>query len=348
LRWQGGPVHDADRDTGNGCGHGRDHDGDCGYDLRQASVERETVKTSITIAAPLYNEEENAAELVRRIKQSVRDLPVEEILFVLDGCTDGTLDILLAEKKEEPRIRIVELTRNFGLQAAVHACLQENRGDVLVVMDGDLQDPPEVIPELVGKLEQGCDIVYAKRKSRQEGLLQRLMIAFFYRLQQRLVDFDIPAQTGNFSCLSRRAIDEILRLTESNRFFPGLRSWTALPSAEVLYDRDARYAGKPKQSFLRLCHYALDGIYNFSAIPLKFSFFIGAIGLIFGAAMICNVLYQRLVTHQAVPGWTSIIICISLFSGAQLVSLGILGSYIRRIHDEVRRRPQYLVRRMWE
>ena len=176
----------------------------------------------------------------------------------------------------------------------------------------------------------------------------RLMLALFYRLQHRMVDIEIPMQAGNYSCLSQKAKKEVLTLSEANRFFPGLRSWIGLPSTEVLCDREARFAGQRKQSFRRLVHYAMDGIYNFSSLPLKFSFFLGVLGLLFGFAMICNVLFQKLVTHEAILGWTSMVICISLFSGAQLVSIGILGSYIKRIYDEVRHRPLYVIKKRWE
>jgi len=302
----------------------------------------------ISIAIPLHNEEACVSELLSRLESAMEPLPDCEFVFVLDGCTDRTLPLLLEAQKREKRIRVFELSRNFGLSAAVHACLELSRGDVSVIMDGDLQDPPELIPKLVAKLQEGYDVVFVRREARQESLGMRIMFRLFYTIQHRVADIEIPMQAGNYSCLSRKAKDEILGLSEANRFFPGLRSWIGLPSAEVLCDRKARFAGQRKQSFRRLVHYAMDGIYNFSSLPLKFSFFIGVLGLLFGFAMICNVLFQKFVTHEAILGWTSTVICISLFSGAQLVSVGILGSYIKRIYDEVRQRPLYVVRRRWE
>jgi len=302
----------------------------------------------LSVCAPLYNEEENVSELVRRIDTAVAPLGLTyEILMVLDGCTDGTLERLLQLRSRVPALRIVELSRNFGLQNAVQACLQLARGDMVVLLDGDLQDPPELIPQLVEKCRRGADVVYTRKTRREEGALARWMFSLFYLLQTLLSTQRIPRQAGNFSCLSRRAVNALLSMPERNRYFPGLRAWIGFPTAEVPYARAARYAGRPKQSFIRLFSLALDGLFYFTDVPLKMTLVLGVLSLLCALGLSVNVLVQKLITHTAILGWTSTIIAISFFAGVQLVCLGILGLYVHRIFDEVRKRPWFFVHREW-
>ena len=306
-------------------------------------------RLELTVTAPLYNEEGTAVELLERIARAVAPLGLRfEILFVLDGCVDATLDRLLEARPRFPQLRIVEFSRNFGLQSAVHACLELSRGHTVVLLDGDLQDPPELIPELVRTLRQGSDVVYTRKESRPEGPMARLCFSLFYLLQSVLARYPIPRQAGNFSCLSRRAVNTILSLPERNRYFPGLRAWIGMKSACVTYARDPRFAGEPKQSWTRLLSLALDGIFYFTDLPLKFSFLLGGLSLCCAAGLTVNVLVQKLVTHTAKLGWTSTIIAICFFAGVQLICLGILGCYVERIFAEVRGRSLYVVKKTWE
>lgn len=298
----------------------------------------------VSIAVPLFNEEECIEELCRRIIKSVDGNEDYELLFVLDGCTDGTYDILCGLQKEHPQIKIYELSRNFGLQAAVRACLELSKGDYVIILDGDLQDPPEIIPELLAKAREGYEVVYAQRRSRKENFIYRILFHSFYTLQRRLVDFEIPMQAGNYSCMSRKAVDCLLEINEANPFFPGLRSWIGQKSTGVEYNRDARVSGRSKQSLMRLISYALDGLFNFTSIPLIISFILGIVSLAFGFFMISVVLYKKLVSGTAILGWTSTIITVCFFGGVQLISIGILGSYIRRIFATVQKRPFYFLK----
>ncbi len=305
----------------------------------------------LTVTAPVYNEQEIVGELVARIDRAAAALGVSyEILLVLDGCTDLTLKrlLLLAGQGRFPALRIVELSRNFGLQSAVHACLTYARGETVVVLDGDLQDPPEMIPELVQRLwNEHLDIVYTRKRSRPEGLVARWKFSAFYLLQSLLTAQKIPRQAGNFSCLSRKAVNLLLAFPERNRYFPGLRAWLGLPSACVEYDRAPRAAGDPKQTFRRLLSLAMDGIFYFTDIPLKIILVLGMLSLLCAFGLTLDVLVQKLVTHTAILGWTSTVIAISFFAGVQLVCLGVMGLYVQRIFDEVRRRPWFVVRREW-
>jgi len=302
----------------------------------------------ITITAPVYNEEESVVELVSRISAAVAPLKVRfEILLILDGCTDHTRDRLLAVRHDFPELRVIELSRNFGLQNAVQACLEHSRGNAVVLLDGDLQDPPELIPDLLAKHHEGFEIVYTRKRTRPESRFKRFVFAGFYWVQSLLIAYAIPRQAGNFSCLSRRAVRALLSLPERNRYFPGLRAWVGLSSACVEYDRSPRFAGAPKQNWFRLFSLALDGIFYFTDLPLKASLLLGTLSLTCAIGLSVFVLIAKLITHQAILGWTSTIIAISFFGGVQLVCLGILGLYVERVFDEVRRRPWYVIDREW-
>ncbi|NOY82416.1 MAG: glycosyltransferase family 2 protein [Kiritimatiellaeota bacterium] len=308
-----------------------------------------TEEIDLTVTAPVYNEEDTVEELVSRISAAVAPLGVHwELLLVLDGCTDGTRDRLLALRSRIAELRVIELSRNFGLQNAVQACLENSRGRAVLLLDGDLQDPPEMIPELYRLCRDGADVVYTRKKSRAVGPLKRLAFAGFYWVQGLLIPYAIPRQAGNFCCLSRRAVRILLSLPERNRYFPGLRAWIGLPSVCVDYDRDPRFAGAPKQNWFRLLSLAMDGIFYFTDLPLKVSLLLGVLSLVCAGGLTANVLIQKLVTHTAIPGWASTIIAISFFGGVQLVCLGILGLYVQRVFDEVRRRPWYVVDREWD
>ncbi len=300
----------------------------------------------LSVAVPLYNEAAVVAELYRRLNAALEVLPCDhEIIFVLDGCTDNTLEAILEVGHGNRNVTIVELSRNFGLQAAVQACIDLAEGDALVILDGDLQDPPELISQLYEKWRLGADVVLTKKQSRAEKWHRRLMFCLFYAIQRRLVTTRMLAQSGNFSLLGRRALSAIRNMPEHNRYFPGLRAWVGFDVAVVEYDRSERAAGAPRMTWVKLFRLGFDGLFGFTDIPLKVSTLLGLVAGLVGLALIGNVLIQKFLWHTAVPGWTSTIIAICLLGGAQLVTIGILGNYVHRVFDEVRNRPHYLIKR---
>lgn len=266
-----------------------------------------------------------------------------------DGSRDGSLELLQKAQGTDARVTIVDLSRNWGHQAALSAGLSVARGDAVVLIDGDLQDPPAVIPELVAAWREGAEVVVAERKSRIETGLRPLFFPAFYRALGFLSDFPIPLNAGIFGLLDRRAVDALNALQETNRYLPGLRAWVGFRTRVVLYDRRPRAAGRPKQTFFRLVRYALDAIFSFSYKPLRLSLFAGLLvaffSLVYGIVLIvCRLLGTGLFGIPVVVGYTSTIVAILFLGGAQLMSVGILGEYLGRVYDEVKRRPLYVIR----
>jgi len=299
----------------------------------------------LSVVVPLYNEQEIVPQLCDRLLAALPAVGCPfEIVAVDDGSRDQTRPLLVERAKAHPEFRIVCLSRNFGLQAAVAAGLANASGDVILLMDGDLQDPPELIPKLVDEWRNGAEVVFTTKRSRAETGLRRLAMDAFHKIYQRMADISLPLGAGNFSLIDRRALDVINQLPEHNRYLPGIRSWVGFKQVEFSFDRDARAAGEPRMSFKRLTKLALDGIFGFSYIPLRLSTIIGFAACLLGLMLVVWVLVERFFTHTAVLGWPSMIIAICFLGGAQLVSLGILGEYIGRIYDEVRGRPNYVVR----
>jgi dolichol-phosphate mannosyltransferase len=297
------------------------------------------------IVIPIYDEEEIIEELHKRLCKVLSKYSFEtEIIYTLDGCTDRTLEILIELKRAFPqKVKIVKLTRNFGLQSAVHAGLSLSTGEIVTIMDGDMQDPPELLPLLFDEWCTGTDIVITQKKTREDGYFRKVGFSLFYMLQKILCDFDLPMQAGNFCLLSHRVIKQICNMKEHNRYFPGLRIWPGFKTKIVSFNRPKRLKGKPKMSLIKLFFLACDGIFSFTKIPFMISWLFGTISCFVGIALILNVLIQKFITHTAIPGWTSTIIAITFIGGVQLLMIGILGEYIRRIFDEVRDRPQFVI-----
>jgi dolichol-phosphate mannosyltransferase len=244
---------------------------------------------------------------------------------------------------DDPAVKVVNLSRNFGHQAAITAGLDYAKGDVVICMDGDVQDPPEVIPTLVARWRDGHDVVYAVRKSRQEGFLKRGCYAAFYRLLRRLSMISIPLDAGDFALMDRRVVDCLKALPERSRFIRGLRTWVGFRQTGVEYEREKRFAGMPKYTWLKLVNLGVNGLLSFSAIPLRMATAFGFM-ISFSALLgIIVALYLKLFTDLAIPGWTATVIPILVLGGIQLLSIGILGEYIAQIFDEVKQRPLYLV-----
>jgi dolichol-phosphate mannosyltransferase len=299
----------------------------------------------LSVVVPVYNEEENILELHRRLTGVMKDMRYTyELIFVNDGSFDTTLDRLKALQAQDPHISLLDLARNFGHQAAVTAGIDHAAGRAVIVIDGDLQDPPEVIPDLVARWQEGYEVVYAIRTRRKEGALKRLAYGAFYRLMQFMADTEIPLDAGDFSLIDRRAAKVLRQLPERNRFVRGLRSWVGFRQIGVPFERAERHEGQSKYTLRALVGLATSGFISFSKLPLRIATYLGTLvsGMAFLSALAFVVL--RLVTEVEPRGWTSVIVVVLFLGGVQLVTLGILGEYLGYVLDEVRRRPPYVVR----
>jgi dolichol-phosphate mannosyltransferase len=304
--------------------------------------------TKLAIVVPVYDEEETLPELIRRLRDSCAKLAGIEwrVIFVVDGSSDHTASILETERAADPRFAFVELSRNFGQQAAISAGLAHADADAVVIMDGDLQDPPELIPDLVACWRSGAQVVRAERRSRQEEGLRRVGFDVFHRFFQAVSDFDFGRDAGVFSLLDRRAVAEFNRLPEKHRFIPGLRTWIGFEQRSVPYDRQARAAGQPKQTLARLLKYAMDAVFSFSYKPLRLMTLFGLLVSTVGFALACVFIIRRLIGAEiAQTGFTTLVTLILFLGGIQLMAVGLLGEYLGRIYDEVKRRPLYIVKR---
>ena len=301
----------------------------------------------ISIVVPLYNEEGNVDELVRRISEVAQTalLPTErhEILAVNDGSRDGTLLALRRLQLTYPALKIVDLSRNFGHQIAATAGLDAARGDAVILMDGDLQDPPELIVEFLKKWREGSDVVYATRKTRKgESRFKLVTAALFYRTIRRMTNVSIPVDTGDFRLMSRRVVDALGLTREKHRFLRGLVSWVGYQQVGVEYERDPRLTGETKYPFSKMLKFAIDGITSFSEIPLRFAtylgFFISACAFLYAVGVVIAHFFGL-----NEPGYTSMMSVILFLGGVQLITIGIVGEYLGRIYDQVKARPLYLL-----
>jgi len=270
--------------------------------------------------------------------------PLEsELILVDDGSRDSSRAMITQATLTEPRITLVSLSRNFGHQAALQAGLEHATGDAVILLDGDLQDPPELFPELVASWREGNQVVIAKRRSRAEKGLRRFLFDSFYKVLDKLSDFPIDLNAGHFSLLDRQAVDGLLSLRERNRFLPGLRSWVGLRRGTVLYDRDERAAGTPKMTLMHLVKYGFDAIFSFSFKPLRAIWSLGFIVSTLAFFYAIFLIALRVFHINVVPGFTTPTVAILFLGGVQLISIGILGEYLGRIYDEVKQRPLYIV-----
>lgn len=302
---------------------------------------------SLSVVAPLFNEEGNVDELVRRLTAVLASIPQIddfELVFVDDGSRDGTLDRLREHAAGDPRIVIVRLSRNFGHQLAATAGLDAARGDAVVLIDADLQDPPELIPEMVTRWLAGNDVVYAVRRRRiGESAFKIWTARLFYRTTRRLTKVSIPVDAGDFRLMSRRIVDTLKSIRERHRFIRGLVAWVGYPQSAIEYDRDPRFSGATKYPVSKMLRFAIDGITSFSDVPLRFASWFGfAVSGIAFAVAIAEIAI-RVFTGYNLPGYTSTIFAILFLGGVQLIGLGILGEYIGRIYDEIKGRPLYLI-----
>jgi dolichol-phosphate mannosyltransferase len=301
----------------------------------------------VSIVIPVFNEEAVLSLLVPRLRAVMDALPGgAEVWFVDDGSRDATARLIEQAHSEDPRIKLVQLSRNFGPPAAITAGLDAAQGDAVVLMDADLQDPPELIPEMVGLYRRGFDVVQARRSAREkESRFKRATAWLFYRIMGFLTKNEIQANVGEFRLISRAVVAALGQLHERHRLVRGLVAWVGFSHTTIDFVRPGRAAGKTKYPLFKMLRLSLDGLTSFSAAPLRMASLLGLCGLLAGVGYAIYAVYVRYWLGQAVPGWTSLVIINIFFSSIVLVCLGFVGEYVGRIFEEVKRRPLYLVRR---
>lgn len=297
-----------------------------------------------SIIIPIFNEELTLPELHARLTKVASQLDAPfEVILVDDGSKDRSYELLRGINAKDSRFKVIRLSRNFGHQVAISAGMDLAQGDAVLLMDGDLQDPPELLPQMIQHWKEGYQVVYTVKKSRKENPLKRLAFKTFYRVLHALSSIDIPMDAGNFSLLDRRVVQILHDMPERNRYISGMRAWTGFKQIAVYYDRDPRFAGKPQMSFRRLIHLALDGIFSFSNAPLRLAIYLGLFTATVSFMGGLYVLYSKLFTDKAILGWASTIISILFMGGMILLTLGVIGEYISRIYEEVKNRPLYII-----
>jgi glycosyltransferase involved in cell wall biosynthesis len=302
----------------------------------------------LSIIIPAYNEEEVLQEFYRRIVGVASKIGMPyELIFVNDGSKDRTMQLLTSLSQQNEHLVIIDLSRNFGKEIAVSAGIDFCRGDAVVIIDADLQDPPELIPELIEQWRLGYDNVYARRISREgESKLKKLTAFLFYRSIRGMTHIDIPADTGDFRLLSRRAIDALKQLPERNRFMKGLYAWIGFSAIAVDYHRDSRYAGKTKWNYWKLWNFALEGITSFTEVPLKLASYVGGLMAFLSFLYGAYIIIKTFILGNDVPGYPSLIVTILFLGGIQLVFIGVLGEYLGRAFAEIKQRPLYFVNKI--
>jgi glycosyltransferase involved in cell wall biosynthesis len=318
---------------------------------QSSSVERPAVSHArdaphpeLSLVIPVFNEEKVLGELHRRLGESLRVIGTSwEVVFVDDGSDDASLERLRLLSNADARYRVVALSRNFGHQFAITAGLDYARGDAVVVLDADLQDPPEVIAEMLARYREGSDVVHGVRRQRERGAFFKRGTAYlFYRLLRAIVGIQIPVDAGDFRLMSRRVVLTLRALRETSRFVRGMVAWVGFRQTTVLYDREPRHAGETHYPLRRMLRFALDGLAAFSLVPLRVATLLGIVAGISGIGVAGWALYGRLY-GRFVPGWATIMITVSLGASAQLLMIGILGEYVGRIYEQVKQRPLYVV-----
>lgn len=297
----------------------------------------------VSIIAPVYNEEANLDYLFERLTAALKDLSYE-IIFVNDGSHDGSLEKIRELSQAHAQVKYVSFSRNFGHQMAVFAGMQHASGSYVAIIDSDLQDPPELILEMISKAQQGFDVVYAKRRKRNgESFFKRFTAKLFYRFIKSITSINIPVDTGDFRVMTYRVCRIVSRMPEKNKFLRGQIAWVGFKQTYVEYDRDARHGGATGYPFKKMLDFALDGITAFSNFPIRMVTYVGLVMAMVSGVMVSYALVSKFILGSAVPGWTSLVIIFTLIGGTQLFCLGIIGEYISRIFNNVLSRPDYLV-----
>lgn len=302
----------------------------------------------VSVAISLYNEERVLAELLQRVRGVLSALPggPHELVFVDDGSSDRTFDILAEAAAADPRIVVISLSRNFGHQSALCAALDHVTGDLVVVMDGDLQDPPEAIPRLLEEQRKGFDVVYAQRIRRKEGWALRFSYFLFYRMIASVSNVRLPLDAGDFAVLSRRVVERLREIPEHHRYLRGLRTWVGYRQTGVPVERSPRFSGESKYSVAKLLRLAFDGIFAFSMAPLRAASLVGLVTIAASLVFALYSVYVRLFLGKSPPGFTALILVITTLSGIQLLFLGVIGEYLGRVYEETKGRPHYVIGRI--
>ena len=299
----------------------------------------------LSIIIPIYNEQGNIDRLINRLKGVVSKLPIDcEYIFINDGSKDDSINIIKNLAAIDSSVKYINFSRNFGHQIAVTAGLDKASGDRIVIIDADLQDPPELIIDMFHKMNDGYEVVYAKRKARKgESWLKKFTARMFYRILKAITSVNIPVDTGDFRIMDRKIVDVLKQMPEQQKFLRGQISWIGFNQTYVEYERDERNAGETGYTYIKMIRFALDGITSFSNFPLKFASICGFV--VSGIAFLVGLyaLYARFISGHYVEGWTSIIISVLFLGGIQLISIGIIGEYISRLSSNVRNRPLYII-----
>ena len=305
------------------------------------------VTPSLSIVVPVYNEQEVLPEFHRRVTAVLDRLGMPaEIVYVNDGSRDGSMELLTGLHRADPRVAVIDLSRNFGKEVAMSAGLDHTRGDAVIIIDSDLQDPPELIPDMVRTWQDGYDVVLMRRRTRaNESWLKKATARAFYRTIGRMGTVTIPEDVGDFRLLSARAVAALRRFPERSRFMKGLFAWIGFPTREIEYDRDGRQAGETKWNYWRLWNFALEGITSFSVIPLKVASYVGFIVALLAFLRGSIFIVKTMIYGDPVAGFPTLVVLILFLGGLQLMALGIIGEYLARMFNEVKQRPLYFVQR---
>lgn len=304
-----------------------------------------TPRPELSVVLPVYNEQAVIPELLKRLAPALDALDVTwEAIFVDDGSADRSYEMLAEACEQSSHYKLIKFSRNFGHQIAITAGIDHADGQAVVIMDADLQDPPQVVGDMFEKFRAGYDVVYAVRKRRAgESFFKRITASVFYRLLKMMAGVDIPLDAGDFRLMSRRVVLTLRELRETNRFVRGLVAWVGFRQTAVYYERTARFAGETHYPLSKMLRFASDGIVSFSPVPLRIATYLGIFAGMLAAVVAGWVVYCKLIGASTVPGWATVMLAVSLGSCAQLLMIGILGQYLGRIYDEVKRRPLYLV-----
>jgi len=302
-------------------------------------------RPTLSLVLPIYNEQEVIPELHKQLQAFLKELGVDtEVVFVNDGSRDASFEMLRDLVKEDSRYRILSFSRNFGHQTAITAGVDHARGKAVVVMDADLQDPPSVVIEMMAKWREGYDVVYGKRRARAgETIFKKVTAKIFYRLFAAMIPIEVPLDTGDFRLMSRRVVVALRELREAHRFVRGMVAWIGFKQTAVIYDRPGRFAGETKYPLRKMLRFAIDGITSFSVVPLRLATWLGVTMSVLSVLYAIWAVVMHFGLNRTVPGWTATVVLISLLSSVQLLMIGILGEYVGRIYEEVKRRPLYIV-----
>jgi polyisoprenyl-phosphate glycosyltransferase len=315
------------------------------YGVLQGKSQKLREQMRISIGIPLYNEERLIPELLRRVREVLDKIPggPHELILVDDGSSDGTFASIAEAATQDPRIVAISLSRNFGHQSAVSAAIDNVTGDVVIIMDGDLQDSPEVIFDFINKHKQGFDVVYAQRSRRKEGWLLRSCYFLYYRFLSFFSNIGIPLDAGDFALISRRVVEELRSLPEHHRYLRGLRTWVGFQQIGIPVERSERFSGESKYTFRKLFSLALDGIFAFSVVPLRLATILGLFTILGSVLFAVYSVYVKFFLDRSPEGFTALILVITFVSGIQLLFLGVIGEYLGRVYEETKGRPNYII-----